>query len=84
MTASETVGDTRPEGSPPTTSGFPRNAGFSRTSTEAKKASMSRWMIFLPLPPLPLRAAGREMEAAGAAVAAEEVVAGVVGGGCWW
>jgi hypothetical protein len=31
---------------PPTATGLPRSAGLSRCSTEAKKASMSMWMIF--------------------------------------
>jgi len=37
---------TTPRGpSPPTTIGRPRSSGRSRCSTDAKKASMSTWMI---------------------------------------
>ena len=35
----------RPPGSPPTITGRPRSSGRSSCSTEAKKASMSMWMI---------------------------------------
>ena len=36
----------RPFESPPTTTGLPFNAGWSRCSTDAKNASISMWMIF--------------------------------------
>ena len=45
LTSYEAASTTPRRGSPPTITGLPRSSGESRCSTDAKNASMSRWMM---------------------------------------
>ncbi len=45
LTSYEAASTTPRRGSPPTMTGLPRRSGESRCSTDAKNASMSRWMM---------------------------------------